>query len=52
MAKGDTYVHYVKSLSLNCDADAVGVKVDQMGAACHTRVSISVSRPEGLYLSL
>jgi phosphoribosyl-AMP cyclohydrolase len=26
----------VKSISLDCDADAVLVKVDQVGLACHT----------------
>ncbi|WP_344392238.1 phosphoribosyl-AMP cyclohydrolase [Streptomyces vastus] len=36
--KGDTsgHVQYVKSVALDCDADAVLVKVDQVGAACHT----------------
>jgi phosphoribosyl-AMP cyclohydrolase len=33
--KGDTSGH-VKSVALDCDADAVLVKVDQVGAACHT----------------
>ncbi|MEO3752995.1 phosphoribosyl-AMP cyclohydrolase [Streptomyces sp. B6B3] len=37
-AKGDTsgHVQYVKSVALDCDGDAVLVKVDQVGAACHT----------------
>jgi phosphoribosyl-AMP cyclohydrolase len=26
----------VKSVALDCDADVVLVKVDQVGAACHT----------------
>jgi phosphoribosyl-AMP cyclohydrolase len=36
--KGDTSGHaqWVKSISLDCDADAVLVKVDQVGLACHT----------------
>lgn len=36
--KGDTsgHVQYVKSVSLDCDGDALLVKVDQVGAACHT----------------
>lgn len=36
--KGDTsgHVQWVKSVALDCDADTVLVKVDQIGAACHT----------------
>jgi phosphoribosyl-AMP cyclohydrolase len=36
--KGDTSGHYqwVKSVALDCDGDALVVKVDQIGAACHT----------------
>ena len=36
--KGDTSGHfqYVKSVSLDCDGDTVLVRVDQIGAACHT----------------
>ncbi|MGP4042758.1 phosphoribosyl-AMP cyclohydrolase [Streptomyces sp. 2A115] len=36
--KGDTSGHFqhVKSVALDCDADTVLVKVDQIGAACHT----------------
>ncbi|MGX7680372.1 phosphoribosyl-AMP cyclohydrolase [Jatrophihabitans sp. DSM 45814] len=36
--KGDTsgHVQYVKSVALDCDADALLVKVDQIGPACHT----------------
>ena len=36
--KGDTSGHYqwVKSVALDCDGDALVVKVDQVGAACHT----------------
>lgn len=36
--KGDTSGHYqwVRSVALDCDADTVLVKVDQVGAACHT----------------
>jgi len=36
--KGDTSGHqqWVKSVALDCDGDTVLVKVDQIGAACHT----------------
>lgn len=36
--KGDTsgHVQYVKGVSLDCDGDALLVRVDQVGAACHT----------------
>lgn len=36
--KGDTsgHVQWVKSLALDCDGDALLVRVDQVGAACHT----------------
>ena len=36
--KGETPGHaqVVKSVALDCDGDAVLVKVDQVGAACHT----------------
>src|SRR6201981_3728447 len=36
--KGDTSGHeqHVKSVALDCDADAVLVQVDQAGVACHT----------------
>jgi phosphoribosyl-AMP cyclohydrolase len=36
--KGETSGHqqWVKSVSLDCDGDAVLVQVDQVGAACHT----------------
>ncbi|WP_394555171.1 phosphoribosyl-AMP cyclohydrolase [Agromyces sp. MMS24-JH15] len=36
--KGDTSGHaqFVKSAALDCDADALLVRVDQVGAACHT----------------
>ena len=36
--KGESSGHqqWVKSVSLDCDADTVLVKVDQIGAACHT----------------
>ena len=36
--KGDTSGHYqyVKTVSLDCDGDALLVEVDQVGAACHT----------------
>ncbi len=36
--KGDTsgHVQYVRSVALDCDGDALLVRVDQVGAACHT----------------
>ncbi|NMM17999.1 MAG: phosphoribosyl-AMP cyclohydrolase [Cellulomonas sp.] len=36
--KGDTSGHaqYVKSVAVDCDGDALLVRVDQVGAACHT----------------
>ena len=36
--KGDTsgHAHYVKSVHLDCDGDALLIEVDQVGAACHT----------------
>lgn len=36
--KGDTSGHaqYVQSVSIDCDGDALLVRVDQVGAACHT----------------
>src|SRR6266704_3914445 len=36
--KGETSGHqqWVKSVALDCDGDAILVKVDQVGAACHT----------------
>jgi phosphoribosyl-AMP cyclohydrolase len=36
--KGETSGHqqWVKSVALDCDADTVLVRVDQVGAACHT----------------
>lgn len=36
--KGDTsgHVQWVKSAALDCDGDALLIKVDQVGAACHT----------------
>lgn len=36
--KGDTSGHaqYVKDVALDCDGDALLVRVDQVGAACHT----------------
>jgi len=36
--KGDTsgHVQWVKSLALDCDGDALLIRVDQVGAACHT----------------
>ena len=36
--KGETSGHhqYVRSVSLDCDGDALLVRVDQVGPACHT----------------
>jgi phosphoribosyl-AMP cyclohydrolase len=36
--KGDTsgHVQYVHSVALDCDGDALLVRVDQIGPACHT----------------
>ncbi|MDQ2756857.1 MAG: phosphoribosyl-AMP cyclohydrolase [Actinomycetota bacterium] len=36
--KGDTsgHVQWVRSLALDCDGDALLVRVEQVGAACHT----------------
>ena len=36
--KGDTSGHaqYVRSVAIDCDGDALLVRVDQIGAACHT----------------
>jgi phosphoribosyl-AMP cyclohydrolase len=36
--KGDTSGHrqWVKSVALDCDGDSLLVRVDQIGAACHT----------------
>jgi phosphoribosyl-AMP cyclohydrolase len=37
-AKGETsgHVQFVKSVALDCDGDALLVRVDQVGPACHT----------------
>ena len=36
--KGDTSGHYqyLKEIRIDCDLDTILVKVDQIGAACHT----------------
>ncbi len=36
--KGDTsgHIQWVKSVALDCDGDALLVRVDQVGPACHT----------------
>jgi phosphoribosyl-AMP cyclohydrolase len=55
--KGDTsgHVQHVKSVALDCDADTLLVRVDQVGAACHTGartcfdadVLLTDTRPDG-----
>lgn len=46
--KGETSgnVQHVKSVSLDCDGDAVLVKVDQRGPACHTGTPTCFSERE------
>lgn len=52
--KGDTsgHVQHVKSVAVDCDGDALLVRVDQVGAACHTGerscffTPLPVSNPE------
>jgi phosphoribosyl-AMP cyclohydrolase len=36
--KGETsgHIQYVKSISFDCDGDTILIKVEQIGAACHT----------------
>ena len=36
--KGDTsgHIQHVRSVAVDCDGDALLVRVDQVGAACHT----------------
>ncbi len=36
--KGDTsgHVQYVRSVAIDCDGDALLVRIEQIGAACHT----------------
>ncbi|MBE0010953.1 MULTISPECIES: phosphoribosyl-AMP cyclohydrolase [unclassified Arthrobacter] len=36
--KGDTsgHIQWVKSAAIDCDGDALLIRVDQVGAACHT----------------
>jgi phosphoribosyl-AMP cyclohydrolase len=44
--KGETSSHIqsLKSMSFDCDGDAILCQVEQVGAACHT------GRPDGFYL--
>lgn len=50
-AKGDTsgHVQHVKEVRLDCDGDTLLVKVDQVGAACHTgdRTCFDADRLDG-----
>ena len=45
--KGDTsgHVQHVRSVALDCDGDALLVRVDQVGAACHTGARSCFHRP-------
>lgn len=57
--KGDTsgHVQYVRSVALDCDADTLLVRVEQIGATCHTGTrscfdgraveAVSDTKPEG-----
>jgi phosphoribosyl-AMP cyclohydrolase len=49
--KGDTsgHVQHVREVRLDCDGDALLVKVDQVGAACHTgdRTCFDAARLDG-----
>jgi phosphoribosyl-AMP cyclohydrolase len=47
--KGATSGHtqYVKSLSLDCDGDALLLRVEQVGAACHTGEATCFHIPVG-----
>ena len=47
--KGDTSGHfqYVKEIYFDCDADALLIKIDQVGAACHTGKRSCFYRNEG-----
>ena len=48
--KGDTSgnLQWVREVRLDCDADTVLVKVDQVGAACHTGARIVFRRAMNL----
>jgi phosphoribosyl-AMP cyclohydrolase len=45
--KGDTsgHVQYVRSIALDCDGDALLLKVEQVGPACHTGQRSCFHRP-------
>ena len=49
--KGDTsgHVQHVREVRLDCDGDTILVKVDQVGAACHTgeRTCFDADRLDG-----
>jgi phosphoribosyl-AMP cyclohydrolase len=48
--KGATsgHVQTVRSISLDCDGDAILFRVDQTGAACHTGETTCFHKPLGL----
>jgi phosphoribosyl-AMP cyclohydrolase len=47
--KGDTsgHVQHVRSVTADCDADTLLVKVDQVGNACHTGTRSCFTNPLG-----
>ena len=47
--KGDTsgHIQHVKAVALDCDGDALLVKVDQVGPACHTGTRSCFAHPLG-----
>ncbi|MGI8882447.1 MAG: phosphoribosyl-AMP cyclohydrolase [Jatrophihabitans sp.] len=48
--KGETsgHVQYVRSVALDCDSDAVLVRVEQVGPACHTGARSCFQTPESV----
>ena len=47
--KGDTsgHVQHVRSVTADCDSDTLLVRVDQVGAACHTGTRSCFAHPLG-----